>query len=225
MALTTIPNLLFLEVFKISLSLKESAISRGFQNEQLLKEVKLKLSELMSLEKTEFLDSMTLYNIPIVFHIVYHDDIENISNAQIISQIDSLNKDFRNQNLDNVIFDKYPREKACATDAKIEFSLATTDPNGNLTNGITRTRTDIESFGCPLGRSDREPLERQPVKSMYLGGKDAWDTRKYLNVWICNLTGASGYAQYPISPDFMSDDKFRTDGVVVNYRCLGSCGN
>ena len=73
----------------------------------------------MSLGDTEFLDSMTLYTVPVVFHVVYHDDIENIPDTQIISRIDSLNKDLRNLNLDNVIFDKYPREKALAFDAKI----------------------------------------------------------------------------------------------------------
>ncbi len=202
----------------------ESVISEVLQSNLLVKEFNQKYSELMLLETSAYLDKMTLYNIPIVFHIVYYDDVENISDAQIISQIDSLNKDFRNLNLDNVIFDEYPREKALATDAKIKFSLATTDPNGNTTNGITRTRTMIESFECPAGRSDMEPLERQPMKSTYLGGKDAWDTRKYLNVWICNLSGASGYAQYPRSLEYMTDLRYRTDGIVVNYRCVGSEG-
>ena len=83
-------------------------------------------------------------------------------------------------------------------DAKIEFIIVSKDPDGNSTNGITRTHTERESFVTPKkGESDHVPLEQQPVKSTYLDGKDAWDTRKYLNVWICNLSNASGYPQYP----------------------------
>jgi hypothetical protein len=92
---------------------------------------------------------------------------------------------------------------------KIQFCLAKSDPNGNPTNGITRTRTDslfFRSFGSE--------------KFSNLGGRDAWDTKKYLNIWVCNFDKTDeilGYATFPF--DF---DKFpHEDGVVFLIKHLG----
>lgn len=171
------------------------------------------------LKKDKIIDSMKIHNIPIVFHVVYHEDIENIEENQIMSQIDALNNDFRNKNIDNVVFDKFVREKKLATDSKIEFSLARIDAKGNTTEGITRTFTSRKYFETHYETSSRVPLQQQPVKSTKLGGRDAWDTRKYLNVWICNWSDPGGYAQYPITN--MTQDQLLTDGVVIDYRCFG----
>ena len=202
----------------------ESGLTETPEEKLLLEKVQLEISRTSSLTRGEYPDSLQLHKIPVVFHVVYHEDVENIADADILGQIDSLNRDFGNKNIDNILFNEYTREKRCAMDAKIEFIIASKDPDGNSTNGITRTHTERESFVAPEGRSDHVPLEQQPVKSTYLGGKDAWDTRKYLNVWICNLSNASGYAQYPLSPDDMTDTQFRTDGTVINYKCFGSGG-
>jgi hypothetical protein len=159
-----------------------------------------------------------------VFHVVYHEDVEKIERKRIMEQIDSLNNDFRNRNIDNVIFNEYSREKGLATDSKIEFIIAQKDPNGSVSEGITYRHTDIEYF-LPASRSSQTPLSEQPVKSTCLGGTDAWDTTRYLNIWICNLYDACGYAQYPICPNRITDEQLKTDGVVVDYRCFGSNGS
>ena len=74
-----------------------------------------------------------------------------------------------------------------AADTEIEFCLASEDPNGNATNGITRTQTSQSSFSTNNG-----------VKYSSSGGADAWNTSDYLNIWVCDLSGGLlGYAQFP----------------------------
>ena len=71
--------------------------------------------------------------IPVVVHVVWNTAAQNISQAQIDSQIDVLNHDFRATNPD-IGFVPAPYTGLIA-DARIEFFLATEDPNGNPTTG------------------------------------------------------------------------------------------
>ncbi|MCB0598048.1 MAG: zinc metalloprotease, partial [Phaeodactylibacter sp.] len=142
--------------------------------------------------------------IPVVFHIVYDNASENITDAQVLSQITVLNEDFRRNNADAA---NTPSDfLSVAADVEIEFCLATVDPNGIATNGITRTAT---ATATPYATRD-------DVKFTSLGGKDAWPTGDYLNIWVCELGGGTlGYAQFPGGPA-------ATDGVVIDYRYVGS---
>ena len=107
--------------------------------------------------------------IPVVVHVVWNKEEENISDAQIQSQIDVLNKDFRKLNSD---ISKVPDVwKDITADLQIEFFLATKDPDGNPTSGITRTQTSKTSFGTD-----------DSVKSKAKGGQDAWPADLYLNI-------------------------------------------
>ena len=76
-----------------------------------------------------------IVTIPVVVHVVYNTTTENISDAQILTQIDVLNKDFAKMNADAVntpsIF--------TASNTDIQFCMASFDPAGAATNGITRT--------------------------------------------------------------------------------------
>jgi len=94
--------------------------------------------------------------------------------------------------------------KSVAADCEIEFCLAVRDPNGNATNGITRTLTTVSNF------SSTSP------KSTAAGGKDGWPNSDYLNFWICDLGGGLlGYATFPGgSPS--------SDGVVCGYQYIGA---
>src|ERR1044071_1303933 len=75
--------------------------------------------------------------IPVVVHVVYNTPAQNITDAQINSQIDVLNRDYRRANGD---IGTVPAVFAGLTaDTRIEFQLATTDPGGSPTTGITRT--------------------------------------------------------------------------------------
>ena len=149
--------------------------------------------------------------IPVVVHVVHKQPIENISDAQIYSQIEILNKDFRKLNSDAInIPDIW---KSVAADTRIEFKLACIDPNGDKTNGITRTATNIDEFLI-----DTTPNVEE-IKSTALGGKDPWDTTRYLNLWACNLgTSLLGYAQFPAGDP-------QTDGVACNHWVFGNTGS
>ncbi len=147
----------------------------------------------------------SIVTIPVVVHVVYNLGSQNISDAQILSQIDVLNKDFRKQNLD---FANTPGSfQPLAADCQIEFVLARRDPNGDSTNGITRTYTATTSFSS-----------NNYVKSAATGGKDGWPPSQYLNIWVCKLAGGLlGYGQFPGGPE-------ATDGVVISYRAFGTNG-
>ena len=148
--------------------------------------------------------------IPVVFHVVYNTTAQNISEVQIQSQIDILNEDFRRLNADAV---NTPDDfVALASDVEIEFCLATVDPNGQVTNGITRTQTDKTEF--PLNTNQ----DYRAVKFNASGGKDAWPSSDYLNFWVANLgSGILGYATFPGGDPAI-------DGVVCGYRFIGNQG-
>src|SRR5690606_11072977 len=71
----------------------------------------------------------SIYQIPIVFHILHNGGSENISEAQIFNALEVINRDFRKQNADTA--DVVPQFKSLIADVEIEFVLATKDPVGN----------------------------------------------------------------------------------------------
>ena len=146
-------------------------------------------------------NAMNVITIPVVVHVVYNHSGENISDAQIQSQLDVLNEDFRrlNSNKDNL----WPQ----ATDAEIEFCLATQDPYGDATCGITRTETDSLKFYGKFG-----------MKANSTGGKDAWPAEDYLNIWVCDLSGRLGFATFPGGDPAI-------DGIVCDYQAFGRIGD
>jgi len=143
--------------------------------------------------------------IPVVTHVVYRKAEENISAAQVRGQITALNRDFRGANPDRR---RVPAPwKGLFADARIEFALATRDPAGRPSDGITRTRTARTGFGTG-----------DTVKSRSRGGADPWPSDRYLNLWVATLEGGLlGYAQFPGGPK-------RTDGVVILNRAFGTTG-
>ncbi|MBT2511093.1 zinc metalloprotease [Streptomyces sp. ISL-98] len=143
--------------------------------------------------------------IPVVVHVVHSTDAQNVTAAQIISQIDVLNRDFRRLNPD---VSRTPAVwQPLTADCRIEFRLATHDPAGQPTTGITRTRTSVADFDTGDG-----------VKFAARGGHDAWPRDRYLNLWVCQLRGGLlGYAQFPGGPA-------NTDGVVIRHSAFGTTG-
>ena len=142
--------------------------------------------------------------IPVVVHIVYNIASENISDAQVYNQLDVLNDDFRRLNSD--VGETPGYFAGVAADCEINFCLATLDPSGNPTTGITRTSTSKTSFSTG--------------DDMKFGtyGHTIWDRNKYLNLWVCDLSGGLlGYAQFP-------GGSASTDGVVIDYVYFGVGG-
>lgn len=146
-----------------------------------------------------------IVRIPVVVHVVARTDAENISDDQVISQIEVLNKDYRATNADlAAVPDVF---SSLVGDAKIEFVLATVDPDGDPTSGITRTSTTQSTFGID-----------NAIKFADRGGADAWPADRYLNMWVGLLRGGLlGYAQFPGGP---AD----TDGVVITHTAFGTTG-
>ena len=143
--------------------------------------------------------------IPVVVHVVWNASVQNLSAAQIASQITTLNQDYRKTNAD-VASTPSVFKPLCA-DARIEFELAKTDPKGAPTDGITRTQTTRTSFN-----------DDDSVKSASTGGHDAWPADRYLNLWACPLSGGLlGYAQFP-------GGSAATDGVVIRHSAFGNQG-
>lgn len=169
------------------------------------------------------------YVIPVVVHVVYNTANQNLADSVILDQLKVLNEDFGRLNADtvNLRTDFHP----IAGNPKIHFRLATIDPSGNPTTGITRTQTATASFGsfAIFGGSFTD-LEK--VKSTANGGHDPWDQTRYLNIWVCNMsinilgqesTSLLGYATPPAGlPNWPAGSTPNlSDGVVIQYQCFG----
>lgn len=152
-------------------------------------------------------DLRDIVTVPIVVHIVWLESSENISEAQVMSQLEVLNADFRKLNAN---FSTTPAAfQAIAADVEIEFCLASVDPNGNPTSGITRTQTTIEEIG-----------ETNDFFNTAAGGHDPWDNTKYINIWICNQEdGSLGFATPPGTAV-----PSESDGVVIPSIYFGTIG-
>jgi Pregnancy-associated plasma protein-A len=153
--------------------------------------------------------------IPVVVHIVYNESVENISEEQIRSQIDVLNQDFRQKNDQSTLPNEF---KTVAADVNIEFYLANIDPKGKASKGFTRTYTASTNVWQDKALSNG--LQKRKLYFTDIEGRDAWDTKKYLNIWVCKMpSGRAGYATFPnqVKPD-------EADGIVIDYRFFGTKG-
>jgi hypothetical protein len=146
--------------------------------------------------------------VPVVVHVLYKNAAENISDANIQAQINILNDAYRKRNV--TAFNAIPAAfKSKADDAYIQFRLASRDPFGRATTGITRKST-TKSYYDSVGEEAKLP----PY------GELNWDPKRYLNIWVCDLRfgggdGALGYSSFPW------DTIKIYDGIVMDYGCFG----
>ncbi len=134
--------------------------------------------------------------IPVVVHVIHNGGVENISDAQIQSQIDVLNEDFRKMAGTN--------GDGNGVDTEIEFCLAKISPDGHCTNGIVRVQSAL---------TNHLPYQRNLLKELSF-----WDNTRYLNIYVIKSigggSGTAGYSSYPGgSPD--------ADGIVVRHNYFG----
>ncbi len=151
-----------------------------------------------------------LRTVPVVVHLLEYDP--SITNEQVESTMAALNNIFNHSN--NV---PNPNGGAQGADTRIQFCLAQRAPDGGLTKGIVRWRSDYEAMDVDL--------EDAKLKT-----QGQWDPRYYLNIWVLkkldtetdqsytgrtwwnrsnNLGGYSGGPGGIVGPDA------RTDGVIV----------
>jgi hypothetical protein len=149
--------------------------------------------------------NLPVITIPVVVHILYKEERQNITDEQVHSQLEILNKAFQLQHADT---NKIPAHfRALAANCRITFCLAKVDPKGMATNGIVRKSTWVTMYGL----DDR-------IKYSDKGGSDAWNTEKYLNIWVGNLAGGMvGYS----SPVGGPADR---DGIAVRPDAFGTRG-
>ena len=144
-----------------------------------------------------------IITIPVVFHIIWQEDKQNLDEEVVIDQLLLLNECFNAENSDTSILTDTLKD--WVGNFGIRFELAHEDPNGFMTNGITRTKTINPHFSS---------YNNLVKKSNY--GKEPWPTDRYLNIWVCNLLDdLYGYAQFPGGP-------IETDGVVVDWQTVGN---
>lgn len=143
-----------------------------------------------------------IYHIPVVVHIVLADP-SSVSDEAVLSQLDALNKAFSAAAPDTAGIPDY--FKAIAGKSVIQFCLAQQTPEGLPTTGIHRVIAGRTGFSA----------NNEGVKHRSLGGADSWNTSKYMNIWITELSG--GILGYSSFPDDGSPDE---QGVVIDYRTL-----
>ena len=154
-----------------------------------------------------------IYEIPVVVHVIHNGEAigsdKNISDAQVLSQIAVLNKDYKRLNTD--ASNTPPEFQGVAGALDVEFVLAKQDPEGLSTTGIVRVEGPQTSWSVN---------DNYQLKSL-----SYWPAEDYLNIWVCNLTGILGYAQFPVSglPGLQNSSNNRlTDGIVISYSVFGS---
>lgn len=186
----------------------------------------------------------TIYTVRVVVHVVYlkDDNIQNIPDDIIYSQIDALNRDYNLQNSDTInlrpIFNRFKGNP------RIKFELATIDPYGNPTNGIDRVAGKAPSIppataiDTLIGSTDDWFKKGFNVRNVN-GSKDttigarSWNNKKYLNIWVTDLNlfrdlsqgtlggfafAPPGLSNWPLGIGYPSDT---ADGLSIDFRFFG----
>ncbi len=150
-------------------------------------------------EENERSDSI-FFSVPVMFHVLYNNEAENIPDSLIKQALKTLQEDFTVKNEDiNAVPDRFID---AVGNPKIKFFLATKLPDGNPTNGIIRTYTDIQEFNHKKRNCFNISTIIEPSK--------------YLNIYICDLNTAGST---PTGSAIRSNNKH--NGIRVDYKYVG----
>jgi hypothetical protein len=181
----------------------------------LSKEIAEKLSKLSSKELLPFAkttaDGTTIYDVPVVFHVIHDYGSEYVKDSDIELCVSRVNSYYAKQNADTIdVISPYKgfihnSNTRYIGKANIRWHLATKDPFGNPTNGITRRRSHITKSAGDLAKYDQ------------------WPPNNYMNIWVINTmsashAGAAAYAYKPASGDAIP----YYDGVITLWDYLSS---
>ncbi len=158
-------------------------------------------NQFIATNRNTIVTESAIIRIPVVIHNLYHFPEERITDAQVAAQLETLNKSFRRLHADTA--NTPTHFKSLAADIEIEFHLATSDPRKRSTTGINRKYTPIKAWS---------PDDKMKIAAET--GVDAWDTKSYLNIWVCNLEDYAGYSSIIGGPI----DK---DGIVISTAAFG----
>ncbi|NJM25863.1 MAG: hypothetical protein HC859_10645 [Bacteroidia bacterium] len=143
------------------------------------------------------------YTLPVVFHIVASDPGAT-TDADILGALQLLNDAFAHTNSFN---------RGTGVNTGIQFCLAQTAPDGGITAGIDRIKSDYGDFDYDL---EDEKLKRQSY----------WDPDRYLNIWVVNsiqselirtYSGRRGWTRTPLGgyATMPVNTTSQLEGVVV----------
>jgi hypothetical protein len=187
-----------------SMSLKKLRFEQALQNFQLTDNSRSRLN----------VTDNEVIRIPVVVHVIHNQQSgiiagSNIPDEQIFSQIKVLNEDYRRRE-GTMGYNNNP----IGADTQIEFFLASKDPEGNPTTGITRHYSSTAEYNL-INDNDRQKLSNLVY----------WDSNKYLNIWVTTYKSPYiGYAEFPYAEtiDGLGDETSESlDGVFIDYRVFG----
>lgn len=150
-------------------------------------------------------DNDQLLYVPVIIHVVYQNELQNISYSQILSQLKVINEDFNGRNAN--IGETVSAFKDLAADSRVQFYLFGEDNDQFSELGIIRQETSHGDF------------VNRDLHYNELGGSTSIMSDQVLNIWVADLGGdAFGYshssANYPIEEV----------GVVIDYEYFGTEG-
>ena len=154
------------------------------------------------------------YVVPVVVHIVHQGGPENISDQQAYHVIDLLNEDY--SALNNDLAFVIPDFQGIIGNADFEFRLAKLDPNGNCTNGITRTyssTTDDTGFSG----------SGHPIVDAVAAEHGVWPQNKYLSIFVCRSINSNA-AAYTYNPASWYPVNSMYGGIICLYNYFGNSG-
>jgi len=143
----------------------------------------------------------TIYDIPIVIHVIHDYGNEYLNDDDIFTAVSNWATIYRGENSDTS--DVIAPFKKYVGNPRIRLHLATIDPNGNPTKGITHHQSYLS-----YDAGDQSKL-------------DQWSPSSYINIWFINQfsgaeAGAAAYAYYPSAAAYMP----YYDGVIGLYSYL-----
>jgi hypothetical protein len=182
----------------------------------------------MLLQPNNAYKTTAVKEVPIVFHVLLtQPQIDQLGGtvgieARIKSQVEVLNQDFNAANPDNT---KIPAAfKPLYGNANIKFMLAHKDPKGQYSAGyeiIVSSKNGYDIQGGTTGST----YYCSDAKYASSGGAEAWDTKKYINVWVLNITptGVGGAGTPPPYDIYGGTSAFpwAEQGIVLSYMGFG----
>ena len=100
--------------------------------------------------------------VPVVFHIIHNNGVENIPDAQVHAALAHMNEAYANLGA---------YDPLTGVSTGIQFCLAQRDPDGLATSGIDRVQSTLTEMTAP-------------AENMALKDLSRWDPLKYMNIWV-----------------------------------------
>jgi PKD repeat protein len=178
--------------------------------------IQKKIEEVRKLQQSGKAQAVEI-SIPIIVHVVHNGEAvgtgTNISQAQVQSQIEVLNEDFR-----KLIGTPGYNTNPVGADIEINFCLSPVDQNGS----------PMAEPGIHRYHGNRADWSRNQIENQ-LKPTTIWNANLFYNIWTVKFAASDanliGYAQFPDQSGLVgipASGPASTDGVVIRYQSFGS---